>query len=250
MIEFPDFIELDNIEKSGERYEGANIERLELEAMIQGMNELLRLSNIYENEFKNVNTVIFTTDRYALSDKERTNPYRIREYRKNGWKNHEEKPIKNKDLLDKIDKTRKRVTGKLRCSLEIQFIPRKQNRIADRLSKESKKKNIVNKTIKTHGQKIGRRKYTDGEILYNNLSEKEKLIVHIFKKEPINDQWEISAELCDGNLVGKKIKIYTDFPTEKKLHRHHIYIIKIKKIFSHHIVIYKTIKEKKVLRGA
>ena len=96
-IEFPESVDLDPIELSFGSFVGANIERLELEAIIRGMNEVLELFESYHNDkLKNVNTIIITTDRYGLNNNEKTSPFRIKDWRKNNWHNHEGKEEKVK----------------------------------------------------------------------------------------------------------------------------------------------------------
>jgi len=68
VITFPEFIELDAISESVGRYIGANIERLELQAIIQSMEEVLRLSKVHYSELRKATHIIITTDRFALQD--------------------------------------------------------------------------------------------------------------------------------------------------------------------------------------
>ena len=245
-IVFPDFVELDDVKKSLGRYEGANIERLELEAILQGMYEILDIFQLEKAKLKNVNTIIFITDRYGLNDSDKTSPFRIRDWRKNKWHNHEGKAIKNSDLLDKIDKTRKKINDQTYCTVKINYARRKFNKKADKLAKAGKKQAITNSTIAQKGLKIGKRKFDDIEVEYSLLEKKSKYHVRVYKKEPVRDQWEISVEFCSGTFTGKKLKIYTDAEIEMKLQRHHEYEIRIKKIYSHHVSIFKTIKEIKI----
>ena len=104
---FPDSVGLENIKESQGRYEGANIERLEIEALISGMEYIINIYKKNEEILSNINTIIFVTDRFRLNDKEGTSPFKIQEWRKNKWCNHEGKEIKNHDLLDKLDKKEK-----------------------------------------------------------------------------------------------------------------------------------------------
>ena len=244
-IAFPDFINLKNIQKSVGRYEGANIERLELEAILQGMNEIIHLFKNEKEKLKNINTIIFITDRSSLNDSEKTSPYRIREWRKNKWHNYEGKPIKNSDLLDRIVKNRKKIIDQTFCSLHINYARRKFNKAADKLAKKGKERPIVKSNIALKGIKIGKRKFNDIELDYNLLEKKNEYHVHVFKKEPVQNQWEISVEICEGKFLGKKFNIYVGSDIEIKLHRHHEYKIRIKEIFTHHVTIYKGLKEVK-----
>lgn len=242
-IEFPDFVELESIEISIGRYEGANIERLELSGILRGMEEVTRLFNKYRDKLKNINTIIITTDRFGLSDEERTNPYRIKEWRKRKWCNYEGRAIKNSDLLEKIDKTRTKIIKESHCKLVIEYQRRKYNKDADKLAKLGKKQELVKENLALHGLKVGKRKYSGEEINYENAKEGERYIVHVFKKERVRDQWEIDVEFSNGYLLGRKMKIYSDFSTQEKMHRSHTYEIKIKKVFSYHVTIFDTIKE-------
>ena len=202
-IVFPDSIDLENIKKSFGRYEGANIERLELEAILQGMNEVIELFDNNQDILANIKAIIVITDRFGLNDDDKTSQYRIREWRKNGWHNFEGKAIKNSDLLDKIDKTRKKLIDKTFCSLEINYGRRKFNKTADKLAKEGKKQPTLERNIALNGIKIGKRKFDDIGVDYRNLVKKQEYIVHVYKKEPVLDQWEISVEICEGKLFGK-----------------------------------------------
>lgn len=244
-IVFPEFIELENIKKSFGRYEGTNIERLELEGLLQGMYEVLNIFEQEKEKLKNLDTIIFRTDRLSLNDSEKTSAYRIRDWRKNKWHNHEGKAIKNSDLLDRIDKARKKINDQTYCSVQIKYVRRKFNKKADKLAKQGKTQAIAKSNIALKGIKISKRKFDDIEIDYNLLEEKNKYHIRVYKKDPVRDQWEISVEICLGNFLGKKLKIYTAPETEMKLHRHHEYEIRIKNVFTHHICIYKTIKELK-----
>jgi ribonuclease HI len=246
VIEFPEFINLEPIQFEYGKYLGAGIERLEIEAIIKGMEELMSLFSSLKDNLKSVTRIIVVTDRFGLSDENKTSAYAIRDWRKNKWKNFEEKSIKNQDLLDKLDKTRNKLSATTYCNVKIQFQPRRHNKVANKLSHIGKKKFIQDKSIEVKGIKQGRRKFDGEEIKYSLLKPKEEYIIHVFKKDPVSDQWEIHAEFFDGEFTGRKIKIYTDNKLERKLHRHHIYKVRIKSSYRYHIVIYKTIKEIKI----
>ena len=242
-IEFPDFVDLENIRESLGRYEGANIERLELEALISGMEYVINLYKKESEKLSRINTIIFITDRFRLNDKEGTNPYKIQEWRKNKWCNHEGKAIKNHDLLDKLDKKRKKLSVIALSKIYVEFKPRRQNKVADKLAKAGKQIAILDDSIAVKGLKVGKRKYDGSEIIYNSLNDKEDIHIHVFLKTPVNNQWEISAEICNGTNFGKKLKIYSDDKLAAKLQRRHEYEVRIKKVFSHHIIIFRTINE-------
>jgi len=213
------------------------------------MNALLRLYKIYPDKFKNLRNIIVTTDRSGLDDDNKTSIYKIKEWKKMGWHSHEGKAIKNSYLLDDIDKARRKIRNKTHCFVRIKYRPEKYNKIADRLSKAGKRRLQRKDNIAVWGIKIGKRIYEGGEVNYETLKEKEKYNIRIFKKEPVRDQWEISVEVCEGRFLGNKFKIYSDSAMQKKMHRWHYYFIMIKKVFTHHVTIYKNIKVKKGVRN-
>jgi len=242
-IVFPDFIDLENIQESHGRYEGGTIERLELEGLIQGMEAVERLYKNESEKLRDISAIILITDRYRLNDQEGTNAYKIREWRKNKWCNYEGKPIKNHDLLDKLDKKRKKLSDIAFKKVSIEFKPRRQNKAADKLAKKGKKQSIVNETIAVKGLKIGKRKYDGAEVIYKTLKAKDEIHIHVFKKTPVKDQWEVSVEICKGEIIGRKLKIYSDNELSAKLKRRNEYIIRLKEVFNHHVTIYRTLKK-------
>jgi ribonuclease HI len=245
VITFPDSVNLDSIKVSIGRYEEASIERLELEAIIQGMEELIRLNKTYGDRLRNVNQIIIVTDRFALREQERTSAYRIRDLRKNKWKNSEGKPVKNHDLLEKLDKTRKKVVESLHCKLNIEYQPSKKTKAAHNLAKEGKQYPLKNDTIAIKGTKTSKR-YFDGSFVdYKQIKANEIYPIHVYRKEPVQNEWEIFGEILEGRFIGRKINIYTDNLFESKIHRQHIYRFRIKSAHKFHIRIYKTFTEVK-----
>jgi ribonuclease HI len=99
LIRFPESAELNDIIISIGRYQGANIERIEMEALTEAMKAVLELFTEYRTNLRNVKQVIFVTDRFGLCDSERSNAFLIKSWRANGWKNYEGKPIKS--LVDR-----------------------------------------------------------------------------------------------------------------------------------------------------
>lgn len=245
-IIFPDFMGLKNVEKFIGRYVGANIERLELEAILRGMNELLKLYKIYPDKFKNLRNIIVTTDRSGLDDEYKTSVYKIQGWKRNRWYNYEGKAIKNSDLLNDVDKTRRKIMSRTHCFPRIKYQPEKYNKVADKLSRAGKRKSKKRSDIALWGMKIGKRIYNGGEVNYRILTAKDKYHIRVFRKEPVRNQWEINVEICKGRLLGQKMKIYTDTAMQKKMHRWHHYFIIIKEVFNHHVTIYKNIKELKI----
>ncbi|MBU2492648.1 MAG: hypothetical protein KJ571_08500 [Bacteroidetes bacterium] len=240
---FPESVGMENIREFYGRYERANIEGIEIEALTSGIEFVIDLYKKEGDKLSNINTIIFVTDRYNLNDAERTNPYRIQEWRKNKWCNHEGKEIKNYDMLDKLDKKRRKLSEVARSKIFIEYKPRKQNKVADKLAKAGRRLSIPDESIAIKGLKVGKRKYDGSEIDYKLLKENEEILIHIFLKSPLKQQWEISSEICEGMNLGKKIRIYLDNKLASKLKRRHEYLVRIKKIYTHHVEIFRTIKE-------
>jgi ribonuclease HI len=242
LITFPDSVNLEPISFSKGVYTGGNIERLEIEALIQAMKETIDVLEANRYLLRNINHVIFITDRYGLRENDKTSPFKIKEWRRNQWKNHEGKPIKNHKLLDQLDKIRKKLSDQFHVRVNIEFRPRKQNKGADKLAKAGKKEGLVNDRLAKKGEKIGKRKFDGAEIKYVKISPKEELHIRVFRKDPVQDEWEVWVELCEGPNIGEKLKIYTDNELAAKLKRMNEYSVKVKTVFTHHIHIYRTLK--------
>jgi len=245
-ITFPDNVQLDDISFSYGVYTGGNIEKLEMEALIQAMKEVISVFKLHHDKLRNINQIIFITDRFGLCDTEKTSPYQIKEWRHNKWKNHEGKPIKNHYLLDELDKTRKKLSDLSYSRINIEYRPRKKNKVADKLAKAGKKDGVKTDKLAKKGEKIGKRKFNGPEINYKLLSKKEELHIRIFRKDPVQDEWEVWGEICEENKQGQKLKIYTDNELASKLKRMNEFIVKIKTVYSHHLLIYRTIKKPKL----
>lgn len=243
LITFPDFVDLEPIPFTIGTYIRGNIERLELEALIQAMKKTIDVFKINNKALKNINHIIFITDRHGLRDDDKTSAYKIRDWRRNKWKNHEGKPIKNHKLLDELDKTRKKLSDKTFARVNIEFRRRKQNKAADKLAKAGKKEGLAKDKLFNKGEKIGKRKFDGSEINYKLLNEKEKLYVHVFRKDPVQDEWEIWVEICGEVNKGHKLKIYADDLLASKMKRKNEFIVRIKKVYNHHIRIYRTIEK-------
>ena len=242
VIRFPEALGLEDISYSIGRYLGANIERMELEALTQAFQTVLDLFITYRVELKTITQIIFITDRFGLSDPERMNPYLINSWRQNKWKSFEGKPIKNHEQIDKLDKLRKKLSNLTFARINIEYRPRKQNKAADKLAKAAKKDGLLINAIAKKSEKIGRRKFDGAEIIYKSLSEKQELHVNTFRKDPVQESWEVWAEICCAEKIGQKVKIYTDDQLARKLKRGNEYVIKLRKVHRFFIEIYKTIK--------
>ena len=152
----------------------------------------------------------------------------------------------NHKLLDELDKTRKKLYDKTYARISIEYRPRKQNKVADKLSKKGKTEGLLLDKLSKKGQKIGRRKFNGNEIKYPALISKQEIHINVFRKDPVQDEWEIWVEICMGENEGQKFKIYTDDLLAAKLQRGNEYIIRVKKVYTHHVKIFKTINKIKL----
>lgn len=243
VITFPDSVPLEPIQLSIGRYAGVNIERIELEGLIQAMRKTLEVFEEHQALLKNISHIIFITDRFGLSDSEKTSPFKIRSWRSSNWKNHEGKPIKNHKLLDELDKIRKKLSEKTYARVNVQFRPRKKNKAADKLAKTGKKEGLLSEKLTKKGEKIGRRKFDGAEIKYSILKVKAELQVHVFRKDPVQDEWEVWVEIAEGENKGNKLKIYTDDKLATKFQRGNEYFVRIKNVYRFHVHVFRTIKK-------
>lgn len=243
VIQFPDHLNLDSISHSMGRYSRVNIERIEIEALNKAFSYVIDIFREKKQEIRSIKRIIFVTDRFGLSDEERTNPYKIRSWRQNKWKNFEGKPIKNHELLDELDKYRKRLSDLSGARISIEYHPRKQNKAADKLAKAGKKEGLIIDTLLKKAEKIGRRKFDGHEIAYKLLKAGDEIHVNVFRKDPVQEEWEIWVEVCEGEKKGQKLKIYIGNELAAKLQRGNQYILRLKKVFRFHVEIFKTIKK-------
>lgn len=235
VVRFPDHIGIQDIEESFRR-DNQGIHRLEMIAILEAMvtlNRWLKANGTYAND---ISSIIFHTDRHSLT--ELLNPWKVAGWRKLGWKTHEGKPIKDKDLLDDIDKHRKKLSGRIRGRVDVVYLRRKYNKKADKLSKKGKtgfEKNrlIVNPKV----SKIAKRLFDGDEVAYSALSVGDRLDVRVYRKDPVQKEFEVVGEISDGEHFGKTIRIYVSFIDELELHRHHYYRVTAKEVRKHHIRI-------------
>lgn len=244
IVKFPELSSLSSIQESFRR-DKQGIHRLEMIAILESMEALIKWIKQNGIDSLNCSRVIIHTDRFSLTDTELLlNPWKIAAWRKNGWRNHEGKPIKDKDLIDKIDKTRKKLRQMISGRVEIVYVRRKYNKQADKLSKEGKKGVVKNpKIINEKNTKVSKRLFDGDEINYKELKVGDQLEVRVYRKDPVQKEYEVSAEITDGEHFGKKIKIYIDFMQEYELHRHHYYKIAIKDVYKHHVRISPDFEE-------
>lgn len=245
VIKFPDEFELEDVSSFHGIYQDANIERIEIQAIIEGMKGLIYWLKHNTIDFSVISKIVIITDRFGLCDEERTSPFSIQDWRKNGGKNFEGKEIKNWDLLNKLDKTRTKLRNLTWKTVRIEYRRRKYNKEADKLSKKGRKIGVPNRGIAIEGHKIGRRKFDGEGVKYSLFAPKDIITIHVFRKRPIKEQWEINAEICSDRMKGQKLIIITDHLLQEKLQRGNIFEIRIKKVYSHHFEIYRTIKRLK-----
>jgi ribonuclease HI len=230
VIEFPDFVDHPPVEKFT-KADGQGIHRLEMMAVLAGMNELLRFRATNGNLLRDVSGVTVHSDRLSISDDEMNNPYRIQEYRKRKWKTHEGNPVKHSDLLDAIDKTRKKLSAVFSGRIEIRYTREKKNKVADKLSRVGKRDGLESKTARRGMRpKVGKRKLTGAEIKYNLMSVGDILDVHIYYKNPVQDKYELHAEIMDGRYTGRTLRIFLTVSQEMNLHRWHFYRMEITEV--------------------
>ena len=243
VIVFPELSEIPTIKESFRR-DNQDIHRLEMIAIFEAMETLIKWIKNNGRESLGSSRVIIHTDRISIIDDGLLNPWKISEWRRNDWRNHEGKPIKHKDLLDQIDKSRKKLRNMLRGSVEILYVRRKHNKQADKLSKKGKKGETRNRKIITEkNQKVCKRLFDGEEIKYKELGIGDQLEIRIYKKDPVQKEYEIIGEISDGEHFGKKIKIYVDFMQELELHRHHFYKVEIKEVCKRHVWIREDFEE-------
>ncbi|MDB5049132.1 MAG: hypothetical protein JWO30_2203 [Fibrobacteres bacterium] len=244
-VRFPESVALEPIGISVGTYLHGNIERLEIEALIQAMKKTKDIFFEHLEMLKNVNTIIFITDRLGLSDKAKTSPYKIKEWKSNGWKNHEDKPIKNHKLLGELDRERRKLASATKSQVRIEWRRRKFNKKADKLAKAGKGAGTQKFKLWNAGEKIGRRKLEGDEVNYRLILPNDEYHVNIFRKDPVQDKWEVWAEICSGDSQGQKLKIYAEDILAKELNRGNEFKIRIKNVFNFHVEIFGSLQKKR-----
>lgn len=173
-IEFPESSGLEVIEEYEGVFTKTSIHRLEMFAIIKAMEGVIHAVEQHPTLLKG-RPVKIITDRFSLKGELLTNPYAIKDWRSNRWKNFEGKPIKDKDLLDKLDKTRKKLSDLVNGRVEIEWRSRKENKAADKLAKKGREKGgVKNDSLSKKGEKIGRRKFNGPELKYRVLKPKDE----------------------------------------------------------------------------
>lgn len=229
-VEFPDSTNLAPLQGSI-RVDGEGIHRLELMAVLTGINKLIEFHKYNKDVLRNVSGVTIHSDRLSVSDGEMNNPYRVRAWKKQGWKTYDGKPIKHDDMLDAILKARTKLSKLVSGRIEIVYTREKQNKVADKLSKLGKLTSTRSKSLpKRSLVKVGKRKFAGSEMKYANLSVSSKLKLRVYYKDPVQDEFEIRAEIIDGKNAGQWVRFYTGTTPESSFHRHHIYRVKVQEV--------------------
>lgn len=234
IIEFPESIELEPISKAL-RNDGQGIHRLEMISVIEAMEELLRLDKANPGLLRKAAAVEIYTDRLRITDGELGSPWRIREYRKNKWKTHEGKPVKDSDLWNSLDKTRTKLTAAVGGRVEVRFERENKNRVADKLSREGRRGVTKSRKIRLKKNRNVTKRLTEGsEIKYPLLSPGDVFPVRVYAWEPVGEQYEICSEILDGEFAGKILKMYVSQEEKRLIHRTYSYDLSVKEIFAHH----------------
>lgn len=244
IIEFPDSFNLDPITRYL-RNDRQGINRLEMISILEAIEELLSFDKKNPGVIRNASGVTIYTDRFNATDDKALNPYRIQGYRKNHWKTFEGKPVKDKDLLDRIDKTRKKLAQAVDGRVDISYKREKQNKAADKLSKLGKRSVIHSKRIiQKKNRNIAPRKFDGSEIDYSSIHSGDSFVVHVYAWESVQNEIEIIVEIMEGLYISRTIKLYVDPATKRDIHRQHIYEIEISEVYAHHVRVnsYKEVK--------
>lgn len=243
VIEFPETSGLLPIKESFRR-DGQGIHRLEMIAMLEAMDTLLDFLKRNNRAVYQASCIIVHTDRYSVTDAELNNPFRIAAYRRNKWKTHEGKPVKDADLLDKLDKVRRKLAQEVRGRVEIVYRREKKNKEADKLSKVGKRGHVASKRIiRSKNVKVAPRQFDGADVDHATLQSGEVLEIRIYRKVPVGKECELTAEICSRDNQGRKIKIYVSPDLEAEMHRHHHYRVVVDRALTHFVRIKTQIEE-------
>lgn len=239
-IEFPESVGLDSVSKSF-RNDRQGIYRLEILSILEAMEELIAIDKRLPITISKASGVKIYTDRFSVTDETQLNRFNIARYRKNDWKNDEGKPIKNRDLIERVDKTRTKLETVIKGRVEIFYHREKKNKVADKLSKLGKKTIARGKVIaKKKKLNVSPRMFDGPEIDHALLHPGDYLNINVYKWELVDDQYEIGLEIIDGRYKGMTMKIYVDRQLKNFLHRQHQYSIQIERSYRHHAAISKA----------
>lgn len=242
-IEFPESIDKEPISRSI-RNDHQGIHRLEMISILEAIEELLLIDKKEPGVLRKAGSVEIFTDRHSVTDETNLNPYKVQGWRRNKWKSHEGADIKNSKLIDGLDKARMKLAKAVSGRVSISYKKEKSNKVADKLSK-------IGKTVSNRGRKIIEKKRRnvikrlfDGvEIKYSDISPETRITARVYAWELISNDVEVCFEIISREYRGMIIKARVSQEQKLKLHRGHIYHLKIAEVFRHHITI-KSFKEK------
>jgi ribonuclease HI len=236
-IQFPESLNREPIQGLVGRFSKANIERLELQGIIEGIQRLIEIYNLEGAALDSVGRIVVFTDRLGLSDQSKTNAFALRRWRKANWHNDEGKAIKNCDLLAKLDKERKKLMQRSHCRVEITYRPRRYNIVADGLASAAKELGPARQSLAVPGTKMGRRRFRGPPVELWRLKVGQRHVVHVYRKDPVGDQWHVYAEFAEGPLKGMKLTVYADSDVEHQVHRGNFYRVTLSGVFRHHVTL-------------
>lgn len=237
-IEFPDALNLEPLFGSL-RNDGQGIHRLEIISIIEAIKRLLNFIKQNPEIRKSLSGVCICTDRYSIPNL--VSPWSIQKYKRNKWKTNDGKAVKDRDLLEELDRLIKKLSIESRGMVEIKWVPEKYNKTADKLSK-SGKKDIPSRRTTKKNRRFAKRIFNGPEVNYETLKSGDEITIHVYSWEPIQNEFEIVGEILGKKNLGKKLKISVTQEDKNKFHRKHFYEINISEVYKSYIKI-KRIKE-------
>ena len=247
-IEFPDNVNIENIEYSIGKIKNIHVFELELEAIYSASMKMLDLlkDKFKKKEIGKSNYIYFNTD--SFYSKECFITGKVEGQKKRKWKKDDGSYIEHKEIINKIHNNLKKIRKLSGKRVEVQYIPRKKNKKADKLANIGRKEfNEIKKESKKKKVKKSKRKYDGDEIKYKFLKKDKEIILRIYyKKEENYREWFIWGEIESKRYLGRKVKFICDAEFEKKIHRTHTYNFKIKEIFNGSITLQKYFTKKKI----
>lgn len=129
-------------------------------------------------------------------------------WRTNRWKNSDGKPVDNADLWKDFN----REYGKVRKPKDIEWIPRKQNKVADKLANQSAKHPLSKKSFRSSVRRKTSTQQTEvGSVPMNGQTMVVRILEPLWMKE--QKTWKYRYEvLSEGEHQGKLDFIYSTEP--------------------------------------
>ncbi len=205
IIEFPISLDLENKNIFKVGYYKTTNQRMELRACIEALGWIIKNS-----EKINANRIIIVTDSSYVCDNRKNAPY----WRKNKWRNRENRPIMNADLWKRFISVRDRVNVRTEIIWK-RGKSTEELKAADKLAKEAAK----HPTKTDFGFSVGKVLREPLQGVSNMFFAKgQKLIIKIYRKQPVKRETKISF-----TNNGQKFYAYVDIKKASKLHRGHSY---------------------------